>query len=323
MAKMFLVLLLPVMLVAQAPTREAFAELLKIPMEPPAVEVTSDGVRVEEGLRIEDLSWRSRDGQRVPARVIRPAEATGRLPAVVCLHGSGGGRDSLTTKKFGPGSWTTPGREQPHRRMLGWCRELARRGYLTLAMTQRGLDDREPFINTESNILLVQGKTGMGVTLDEIRQGVTYLQSRPDVAPDRIAPTGMSFGGITAFYLWLLDDRVAAAAPICGGVGSIRAFIERGGLGYHGTYWWVPNMLLTGDQADFAAPLAPRPLMLWAPTEDVGMPREGVEDLLKRLRPAYAKAGRPEALVAHRPQGGHEFSPAAFKALVEFFDEFL
>ena len=42
-----------------------------------------------------------------------------------------------------------------------------------------------------------------------------YLLSRPDVDPERIGATGMSFGGITSFYVWLLDDRVAAAAPIC------------------------------------------------------------------------------------------------------------
>ena len=127
----------------------------------------------------------------------------------------------MITKQFGPGEWTRPGRDQPHTRMLGWARELARRGFLTLAMTQRGLDRRGPPINTQANILLTRDRTAMGAVLYEIRQAITYLAGRPDVDPKRIGTTGMSFGGITAFYAWVLDDRVAASAPICGGVGSV------------------------------------------------------------------------------------------------------
>ena len=93
----------------------------------------------------------------------------------------------------------------------------------------------------------------------------------------RIGATGMSFGGITSFYTWLLDDRVAATAPICGGVGSVDLFARLKHIGYHGTYWWIPGIIAAGDQARFAAAMAPRPLMLWAPTADIGMPREAVD----------------------------------------------
>ena len=120
---------------------------------------------------------------------------------------------------------------------------------------------------------------------------------RPDL-PERAARCGqdwhhwMSFGGITSFYAWLLDDRVAAAAPICGGVGSLETFIRLGRLSYHGTYWWVPGMLRRGDHGDFASAMAPRPLMVWAPSSDVGMPREGVDRFREQVEPAYARAGR-------------------------------
>jgi dienelactone hydrolase len=118
---------------------------------------------------------------------------------------------------------------------------------------------------------------------------VTYLQSRADVDPARIGMTGMSFGGITTFYTWLVDERVAAAAPICGGVGSLDVFLERGSRNYHGIYWWIPNMLTKGDQGDFAAAMAPRPLMIWAPLSDIGMPKEGVDRFLEVVEPAYVK----------------------------------
>jgi dienelactone hydrolase len=303
--------------------RETFADLLKTPAGNPEAKVTVQGSREEDGLVIEDVSWESLDGEVVPAFVMRPAKAAGRLPAVVCLHGSGGSREAMSTKEFGNGPWQRPGAESPHTRFLGWARELARRGYLTLALTQRGLDRRSPPINTQSNALLVRGRTGMGAVLYEIRQGLTYLEQRPDVDAARIGMTGLSFGGITTFYTWLLDDRVAAAAPICGGVGSIAVFIDQGSLGYHGTYWWVPGMLEKGDQGDFAAAMAPRPLMVWAPTEDIGMPKPGVDQFARIVRPAYEKAGKPEALVIHQRPGEHAFTMDAFDALIEFFRKHL
>ncbi|MBI1354060.1 MAG: hypothetical protein GC160_06920 [Acidobacteria bacterium] len=302
-----------------AVVRQTFADLLKVPLAPPEVDVKVASTKTEDGLVIEDLSWESLDGEIVPAYLIRPAQARGPLPAVICLHGSSGSRESMATATFGPGEWTTPGAAAPHQRMLGWARELARRGYVALAITQRGLDRRGPAINTQANLLLIQGRTAMGAVLYEIRQGVTYLGRRPEVDAQRIATTGMSFGGITSFYSWLLDDRIRLAAPICGGVGSLAVFLEKAQRhSYHGTYWWVPDMLLKGDQGDFAAALAPRPLMLWAPTEDIGMPREGVDRFVQQVRPAYERAGAADAFEVRQPAGEHSFTPEAFEALTAF-----
>lgn len=305
--------------------RQTFADLLKIPLDPPSVQVDVASVQREGDLIVEDLSWESLDGEVVPAFLIRPAESDGeRLPAVVCLHGSSGSRESMATEEFGPGEWVRYGSDRPHNRMLGWARELARRGYVALAITQRGLDSREPAINTQANLMLIQGRTAMGAVLYEIRQGVTYLTERAEVDPERIAATGMSFGGITSFYSWLLDDRIRLAAPICGGVGSLESFMEKAQrLSYHGTYWWVPDMLVKGDHGDFAAALAPRPLLLWAPTEDIGMPREGVDRFVERVRPAYAQAGAEDALRVHQQPGEHSFSMDAFEALAAFLAEAL
>ncbi len=300
--------------------RKTFAGLLKVSLSPPEVEVTVHNSREEEGLLIEDISWKSFDGKTVPAYVIRKADTEKQLPAIICLHGSSGNRDAMVTKQFGPGEWQRPGHSAPHTRMLGWARELARRGYLVLALTQRGLDTREPSTSSEAKIQLVNGKTAMGVIIDEIRQGVTHLETRTDVDPDRIGATGMSFGGITAFYLSLVDDRVAASAPICGGIGSIDVFIRTGSIDYHGFYWWVPGIVASGDQAWFAAAMAPKPLMLWAPTEDIGMTKEAVDLFVSIVKPAYECKGKPANFVVHQQPGEHSFTMEAFEAMTEFFD---
>lgn len=300
-------------------SRTAFAELLKIPLKPPEVAVTVHSTRQEEDLVLEDISWPAVDGEQVPAYLVRPAKAGARMPAVVCLHGTGGSRDALVTRQFGPGDWQGHQATKPGRHLLGWARELARRGYVTIALTQRGLDNRLPDTTARDKALLVHGRNVMGEIVSEIRQAITYLEQRPEVARDRIGVTGISFGGITGFYTWLVDARVAAVAPICGGVGSVETFIDIGSRGYHGIYWWVPGMLTKGDQADFAAALAPRPIMLWAPLEDIGMPRQGVDRFLKVVEPAYRGAGASGKLVVHQKPGVHEFSLEAFEALVKFF----
>jgi len=239
-------ILLTALLVAGSPllmgqdltTREeamkAFAQLLKISPDPPDVKVNVRRIEERDGLRIEDISWTSLDGEEPLAYVLRPAFAPDRLPAIICLHGSSGSRDSMVTEKFGHGKWIRYGKETPHERLLGWARELARQGYLILALTQRGLDRRTPDTNDQSKEMLLRGRTLMGAIVFEIRQALTYLQERPDVDPGQIGVTGMSFGGITTFYSWLVDDRIAAAASICGGVGSLEEFVATGSRSYHG-----------------------------------------------------------------------------------------
>ena len=300
-----------------------FGLLLKIPLAAPKVTVTVRSQSEEEGLVTQDIYWNSLDGERPEAYVIRPKKAEGLLPAIVCLHGSSGDRAAMCTREFERGEWTRHGSTKPRERLLGWARELARRGYLTLALTQRGLGPRTPDTNHQAKDLLVRGRTLMGAIVYEFRQAVTYLESRDDVDREHIGMTGMSFGGITTFYTWLVDERVSAAASICGGVGSVDELLQRGSPGYHGFYWWIPDMLTHGDQGWFAAAMAPRPLMLWAPLDDIGMPKEGIDRFLEIARPAYEAAGAPQALVAHRPLGPHSFTVEALEAMAAFFDRHL
>src|SRR5204863_5776517 len=80
------------------------------------------GVEERNGLRREQVSFVSELGQVVPALVIRPLGPVDRLPAVVVLHGLGGTKEG----------------------MAGLMEELARRGYLTLAIDARWHGERGP-----------------------------------------------------------------------------------------------------------------------------------------------------------------------------------
>lgn len=303
--------------------RRVFADTLKIPLEEPSVSVTVRSTREEDGLIIEDIAWESLDGERPIGYVIRPVKASGRLPAVIFQHGSSGSRDSECSREFRIGQWTNAN-GKTSTRLLGAARELARRGYLTLSYTMRGLDSRSPNTEDQAKELLIRGRNLMGAQVYERRQSLTYLQQRADVDPLRIGMGGLSYGGITTFNTWLVDLRIAAAALICGGVGSWDTYLRmRQNRAYHGISMWIPNQLSFGEEGDFAAAMAPRPLMLWAPHEDIAMPKEGVDRFVQIVRPAYIRAGAPEALVVHQQPGIHELSFEAFEAMARFFDAHL
>ena len=76
----------------------------------------------QEGLVRERLTYIGAPGQVVPALVMRPAGATARLPVVIALHGLGGSKEG----------------------MRGWMEELARKGYLALAIDARWHGERGP-----------------------------------------------------------------------------------------------------------------------------------------------------------------------------------
>src|SRR5258706_3887396 len=97
----------------------AFAHLLKIPLAPPSVSVTVKSTKQEEGLIIEDISWKALDEDEPFAYVIRPANVTKPLAAIVCLHGSSGSRESEVASTFGMGDWTRYGDKSPRPRLLG------------------------------------------------------------------------------------------------------------------------------------------------------------------------------------------------------------
>jgi inosine-uridine nucleoside N-ribohydrolase/dienelactone hydrolase len=304
--------------------REELCRLLNIPPGDPDIAPVEGKTEKFSGFTRQHLSWPTIGRDSVLAYICKPLNSKGKkLPAVICLSGTGGDRVVLTSELFGIAEYVSIGRDNKHTRMHGWASELARRGYLTLTMTQRGLGDRRKPSGSESKKLMLQGFHFQGFQTHEIRQALTYLQRRPDVDPKRVGCTGMSFGGITTFYTTAADSRFKAAAPLCGGIGSLRHMISIGNMGYHGHYWWIPGILLHFDQGEIVAAQAPRPYFIAAPLGDIGMPREGVDELEAKAAPAYRRAGAPDALRIFRPEGPHSLTPEIFEELVKFFNDYL
>ena len=201
--------------------RADFLKLLDRPRVP--LDATSRQDRPPaRGLASEHVDFASEkhpDGtfERVPALVVRPEASKpgeGR-PAVIVLHGTGGTKEGLRP----------------------WLERLADRGFVALAIDGRyhgerlGGEKGTKWYN-EAIVRAWRAKPGESQahpfyydTCWDIWRTVDYLQSRPDVAPDRIGMIGMSKGGIETWLAGAVDERVKVTVPAIG-VQSFRWSLE-------------------------------------------------------------------------------------------------
>jgi pimeloyl-ACP methyl ester carboxylesterase len=136
-----------------------------------------------------EVSFRS-GGEKIFG-TLRPAKGRGRRPVAILVHGFGSFRDELT------GFVELAGR-------------LSAAGVASLRLDMRGC-----------------GKSGtrgvmrpMWDWVEDLRNAVSFCETVPGLAPDRIGVVGMSMGGGIATIGAALDDRiraVAALAPVADG----------------------------------------------------------------------------------------------------------
>lgn len=97
-------------------------------------------------------------------------------------------------------------------------------------------------------------------------RAIDYLQSRPEIDPDRIGCTGNSGGGTQTSYLMALDGRIGAAAPSCY-ITSLEALLST--IGPQDAEQNVFGQLAFGmDHADYLTMQAPMPILICAATQD-------------------------------------------------------
>lgn len=152
------------------------------------------------------LSYESEPLNGKPTRVFayyaQPARVEGRLPAMVLVHGGGGTA------------------------FAEWAQLWANRGYAALAMDlagcgpdrQRlpdggpGQDDKSKFPRSRTDPREVWTYHAVAAVL----RGVSLLRSLPQVDPERIGVTGISWGGYLTCIVAGLDDRLKVAVPVYG-----------------------------------------------------------------------------------------------------------
>ena len=112
-----------------------------------------------------------------------------RRPGFLVLHGFGSNKDSGGSRAV--------------------AKLLADFGYVTLRFDFRGCGESE-------------GPRGRVICLEQVedaRNALSFMATRPEVEPERVGAIGMSFGAAVAIYAAGVDPRVAACVS-CGGWGD-------------------------------------------------------------------------------------------------------
>ena len=308
--------------------RSKLLELLGLDEIPEAVAFSEGTTQVldprhgeEAGIRVTQLTYANSLGEAVPGFIMTPLNGSNqKLPGIVCIPGTGGSAEKIADQQFYQA-------EAPSGMLIGWALELARRGFATLAISPKGSVTRRPDIehwNLEGKLLTPYGRPQMGILVEETLRAARILAANDRVDSDRIGITGMSLGGNATWYAMAAAPWIRAGAPICGGLGRMATVIHDGDIRRHSAYFFIPHMLRYFDHPEVvAACIAPRPLMMVAPTQDEDMPRKGVDELIQVMAPVYAAAGHPARFKVYQPDGNHRFLPKYFEWMVEWFRQFL
>jgi hypothetical protein len=300
-----------------------FRELIGLDEIPADVDFTAGSTHEEDGLSFTQYSYANYLGETISATVLKPLHAqSDSLAGAVCMPGTNSSGEEVIDKRM---YRTKPPTE--HGVLLGWGRELAKRGYAVLSFSPKGAVARRGTValwEEEAKLLAPYARPQIGVLTDEALRASLVLGAIDGVDSDRIGLTGMSLGGLASWMAMSCGPWIRTAAAVCGVVGTLEQVIHYGQVERHSSFIFIPHLLRYFDHPEIvAACIAPRPFMMVAPTEDDDMPREGVDELIRVVSPVYESEGRPELFKVHRPPGIHTFLPKYFEWVVEWFDQIL
>jgi dienelactone hydrolase len=166
-----------------------------------------------------------------------------------------------------------------------------------------------------------RGYTPAGVETWNAMRALDYLESRPEVDPDKLGVTGRSGGGAYSWYLAALDDRVKVAVPVAG-ITTLQNHVVDGCVEGHcdcmypvNTYRW--------DFPKLAALAAPRPLLLANTDRDRLFPLDGVLEVHRQMRRLYDQIDKPENLALQIAGGPHEDLQVLQLYALQWFDNYL
>lgn len=305
--------------VADADVRHKLIELLGLAEIPDRTDFTTSVVEETDAIRATSLTYTNSLDDTVPGILLEPlSDPNGDRPGIVCVSGTGGSAERVAHPDF---------HQSPDGPLIGWGRELARRGFTTLAISAKGTEGRRKSANDwalEHKHLSPYGRTQMGVLVEETLRAARILCAVEGVDANRIGLTGMSLGGNATWYSMACAPWIAAGVPVCGGVGSLAQVIHHGDPERHSAYYYIPGMLRYFDHPRIVAScISPRPFMMISPIRDEDMPRSGVDQLIPVVAEAYRASGHPDRFKAHQPEGNHQFLVEYFEWVVAWFEEHL
>ncbi|MFS8204520.1 dienelactone hydrolase family protein [Streptomyces sp. CWNU-52B] len=257
--------------------------------------------------------------ERVRGALLTP-HGTGPFPAVLLLHDHGSKFDIGKEKLVRP--WDDDTRLASAQawadryfsgRFVG--DELARRGYVVLALDALGWGDRGPVTYEQQQALASNffnlGSSLAGLTAREDVRAARFLAGLDRVDRRRVAAVGFSMGAFRAWQTAALSDDIAAAASVCWMTGLKEVMVPGNNIlrGQSAYYMLHPGLARHLDFPDVAGIAAPRPMLFFHGAQDALFPEEGVRAAYEKLRAVWRSQRAGERLRTEVwPELGHVFT---------------
>jgi len=268
------------------------------PRETPAARVL--GTLERDGYRIERLVFETRPGVWATANTWAPTGRSGKLAAVLAVHGHWAGARRDPTVQA---------------RNIG----LAKLGFFVLGLDAWGAGERGTRVgqNEYHGGLLGASLWPVGTPLhglqlwDNVR-ALDYLQARPEVDPDRIGLTGASGGGNQTTYLSAFDERIRCAVPVCS-VGTFQDYLNAACC----VDEVLDGALTFAEEGDLLGSLAPRAalLVITAERDTFHFGPVSAAAAVERARGYFRACGREERLRHVVIPSGHDYNQPMREAM--------
>ena len=301
--------------------REHLLECLGGPWpEPSPLNAAIVAVTRENGYRVEAVEYEAEPGDRVPAILLVPdrASAESPAPAIAVWHQHGG--------QWHLGKSEAAGLAGDSMYHVGPT--LARDGYVVLCPDALAFEARRhPFLEGgdyerfEFLRYVVSGQCMAWKNILDMRRGIDFLVSRPEVDSERVGCFGHSMGSTHTWLVGPWEPRLKCFVGNC--CLPTYGAIERKGL-LHCFPNFIPGLRQYGDTPDIAALIAPRPLLLNFGEEDEGSPVEEVREGIETIEKAYRQANASKNFLhAIEPGVGHALTPTMWQRTREWFSRHL
>lgn len=210
-------------------------------------------------------------GQPVPTLLVRPRTGGGPFPCVIFVHGAGQKKEYIDeiAPRFVEAGFAVVS-----------CDQYSR--------GERRLGDAGPL----EELLALRRR--LALTVIETQRLIDYLETRPDIAHDRVYLVGASLGAMIGATTAAFDSRIRAVVLTYGGGHLLSLFASQAAYEALGA-WLAPLRYLAAylftpaDPVKYVGGIAPRPILFQNGTRDSLVPKASAQAL-------FDAAGEPKEI---------------------------
>ena len=296
--------------------RSTFVDLIGGLPERTPLNARCMGSLARDGYRVEKVVFESRPQFFVTANLYLPdREDAGPAVVVPCGHAVEGKA------------------AEPYQRL---AQGLVRNGFVVLVYDPIGQGERSQYwdeVKRASRVgmsvpeheyagtqALLVGRNFAAWRIWDGLRAIDYLCGRDEVDVARIGCTGCSGGGTLTTYLFALDERIAAAMPVCY-VTSREAWLATGMIA--DAEQVQDGIIVKGiGHADLCLAGAPRALRIGAARGDY-FPLDGTHRTYDEVKRIYSILGAPDRCDLAEVDGGHGYSQPLREAAYQWLNQWL